>query len=241
MIANAIAGIVAGATLPLTYSQTVLADNPIAFWLMNQTTGSTLNDTSGNSNNVTLFNSPTLNQAGPSTALDKSVNFNGSTQYGKTSTVAAYSIAPSANWSVEGWFKTSSSGVDTFLHVGDTSGSAVGTLIMAYLAGGGQARALTSDNTDNFLIVNSTTAYNNNAWHHMAITSASGGALTIYVDGTNVASSSTARRTTATSNSLAYVGSQINQYYFNGNVTGVAIYNTTLSSTRVLAHYNAGK
>jgi hypothetical protein len=225
----------------LTYSQTVLADNPIAFWLMDQTTGSTLNDTSGNSNNVTLFNSPTLNQSGPSTALDKSVLFNGTTQYGTTSTVAAYSIAPSSNWSVEGWFKTTNTGANVFLHVGDTSGGSLGTLIMAYVVTSGKATALTADSSNNFLVVQSTTTYNDNGWHHMAITAASGGSMIIYVDGVNVASTSTARRTSATPSSLAYVGSQVNQYFFNGNVTGVAIYNTTLSSTQVLAHYDAGK
>jgi hypothetical protein len=75
----------------------------------------------------------------------------------------------------------------------------------------------------------------------MAITATSGGAMTLYIDGTSVASTSTARRTSAGVNHRAYVGSQVNQYFFGGNVTGVAIYNTTLSPTRVLAHYNAGR
>lgn len=237
---NTISGFLGTPVPPLTYSETVLADNPIAFWLMNQTSGSTLNDTSGNSNNVTLFNSPTLNQSGPSSALDKSVLFNGTTQYGTTAQVAAYNIAPSSNWSVEGWIKTSNSGANVYLHVGDNTGGAQGMLVMAYLSGG-KATALTADSTTNFLFTQSTGTYNDNAWHHMAITAASGGAMITYIDGVNVASTSTARRTNAGTNHLAYVGSQVNQFYFNGNVAAVAIYNTTLSSTRVLAHYNAGK
>ena len=239
MIANSIAGITGIGVPPLTYSQTVLADNPIGFWLMDQTSGTTLYDNSGNANNATTYNSPTLNQSGPSTALNKSVLFNGTTQYARTSTVSTFNIAPSANWSVEGWFKTSDSGTDTFLHVGGANASSSDTLIMAYL-GAGNAKALTADSASNFLIIGSTGTFNNNAWHHMAITAASGGAMTIYVDGTNVASTSTARRTTG-NNSFANIGSQVGQYYFNGNVTAVAIYNTTLSSTRVSAHYNAGK
>lgn len=239
MIANAITAITGIGVPPLTYSQTVLADNPVGFWLMNETTGSTFADTSGSGNNATIYNSPTLNQSGPSTALNKSALFNGTTQYARTSTVATFNMAPSANWSVEGWFKTSDSGTNTFLHVGGAGASSSDTLIMAYL-GAGNAKALTVDSTSSFLIIGSTATFNDNAWHHMAITAASGGAMIIYVDGTNVASTSTARRATG-NNSFANIGSQVGQYFFNGNVTAPAIYNTTLTSTRVLAHYNAGK
>jgi hypothetical protein len=235
---NTISGLLGGPT-PLTYSQTILADNPVGFWLMNEASGSTAADTSGNGNNATYFNSPTLNQAGPSTALNKSVLFNGSNQYGATSTVSTFNMAPSGNWSLEGWFKTSSSGTNAIAHVGGPGGSQSDVLCLLYIDGG-QVGIVTPQATSGNVNIRSTATFNNNAWHYAAVTSVSGGAVTVYVDGTSVASSTTARRANGV-NSATYLGNQISLYYFNGNTTATAVYNTTLSSTRVTAHYDAGK
>lgn len=237
MIANAITGLtgVGG----LSYSQTVLADNPIGFWLMDQTSGTTLNDTSGNANNATTYNSPTLNQSGTG-GISKSVLFNGTTQYAQTGTVSTFNIAPSANWSVEAWAKTtSSSAYISIMYVGGSGANTSDTLGQLGFSSG-KANGGSITNTPGFLNITSSASFNDGNWHHFVMTAASSGALTLYVDGSNVASSSTARRATG-NNSFVVIGGQVSQYYFPGNVTAVAIYNTTLSSTRVTAHYNAGK
>jgi hypothetical protein len=239
MIANAIAGIVAGTASPLTYSQTILQDNPVGFWLMNEASGSTAADTSGNGNNATYFNTPTLNQAGPSTALNKSVLFNGTNEYGVTSTVSTFNMAPGGNWSIEGWFKTSSAATNAIVHVGGTGGSQSDVLCLLYIDSG-QVGIVTPPVSGGNINIRSTATFNNNAWHYAAVTSVSGGAVTVYVDGVSVASSTTARRANGV-NSATYLANQNNLSYFNGNTTATAVYNTTLSSTRITAHYDAGK
>lgn len=225
----------------IPYSTTVLQDSPRGFWLMNETSGSTFADTSGvGPNNATIYNSPTLNQAGPSAALSKSVSFNGSTQYARTSVVSTFAIAPSANWSVEGWFKTGATALQSMIYVGNLDANSSGMLTQIGVNSDNKAFATLITNGPGFLTITSTATFNDNAWHYLAVTSVSGGVVNLYVDGTSVASTSTARRTTAV-DACVNIGSQIGQYYFNGNVTGAAVYNTTLSSTRITAHYNAGK
>lgn len=225
---------------PVSYSSVVLADNPRGFWLMNETSGSTFADTSGQGNNATIFNSPTLNQSGPLSGLNKSVLFNGTTQYGKTSLVSTFAINPSANWSVEGWFKATTSQLGAVMYVGDDSGGSGGMLMQMGLSSLNKAFITIITNTPGFLTISSTTNFNDGAWHHLAATSVSGGAVTLYVDGVSVASTSTARRASAL-NSAVIIGSQVGQYFFNGNITAAAVYNTTLSAARVLAHYNTGR
>jgi len=246
MIANQIAGLISPTTPATTYSSIVLSDNPIGFWLLNETSGSTATDSSTSSINATYVNSPTLNQAGPSTAIPKSVLLVGAlNQYAATASNSTYAIAPSSNWSMEGWIKsTGNNFIFTELSRG-LSGIGVGDSIVGALEiftnGWGQSTSSTSS----LINLISSGSYNDGAWHHFAMTAASGGALTLYIDGASVASSSTSRRTTSYNCKATLGGSWDSsgnlQYPTSGYLAACAVYNTTLSSTRVLAHYNAGK
>ena len=65
-----------------TYTTEVLADSPYLYWKLDETSGTTATDSSGNSRSGTYTNSPTLNQ----TALineGKSVDFDGTNDYCK--------------------------------------------------------------------------------------------------------------------------------------------------------------
>src|SRR5438132_10623605 len=57
-------GAPASATAARTYSATVLADHPVAYWRMDETTGSTMADASGNANNGHYAGIYTLGQPG---------------------------------------------------------------------------------------------------------------------------------------------------------------------------------
>lgn len=66
----------------MSYLSEVLADSPLGYWRLDETSGTTLADSSGNSETGSYINSPTLGQ--PSLLLTDpatSVNFNGTNQY----------------------------------------------------------------------------------------------------------------------------------------------------------------
>lgn len=249
---NTLAGIIASSGGGVSYKNIILADNPIGFWMLDETSGSTAVDSSTQSRNATFLNSPTLNQSGPSAAISKSVAFNAASSQGAyTAAVSTYAIAPSANWSIEGWFKSNASDIDMAaltIHPGYGASSSgneqiltgnffanvTGNLVIGQSAG-------TSSNYINL----SGSGKRDNAWHYFAVTSASGGNLTLYIDGTSVGSSSTSRRSSTQNNSVGlgmyWNASGSPQTFFTGNLAACAVYNTTLSSTQVTNHYNAGK
>ena len=47
------------------YDTEILADSPVGYWKLNETSGTTAYDSSGNGNNGTLHGGITLNQPGP--------------------------------------------------------------------------------------------------------------------------------------------------------------------------------
>src|SRR5262249_20602336 len=83
------------------YQTEVLADTPLAYWRLGDTSGTTATDASGNGRHGTYQNSPTLNQTGALVGdANGSVLLNGSTQYVSVADVAAFGTAAV---SAEGW------------------------------------------------------------------------------------------------------------------------------------------
>jgi hypothetical protein len=243
MIANSITGFV-GVPASATYLSTILADSPLAAWLLQETSGTTAADSSGNSRNATYYNSPTLNQSGPGGIAKSVLLATASSQYALSSKIAAFAIAPSANWTMEAWFKTSTTPgyAYSLISVNDDIGAGAATQTgWIYVDATGKVSGQSALTSYGYLTITSSSTYNNGAWHYAALTAASGGDMTLYVDGASVASTSTARRTTTQNNDVGIGFFQNSYNYTNGNLAGVAFYGSCLSATRITAHYNAGK
>ena len=235
----------------LTYSQTVLADSPIGFWLFNETSGTSLADAGSGAKNMTTSGSPTLNVATGLTGIPKTITFNGSNQYATTGLQSTYNLAPSGNWSVEGWFSTTttiSSPVPCVFAIrGNTLGGGNNDILCAAFVNITTNKltiAVSDAATTGSVLLTSSTSVNTGAYFYFTVTAVSGGALKLYINGTEEASSTASRYTGA--NSRAFLaaaqsdgGSGIQNYY-NGKCMAPAIYNTTLSTTRITAHRNAG-
>jgi hypothetical protein len=233
----------------LNYSQTVLADNPLGFWLMNETSGTTLTDQGSGAKNMTTYQSPTLNQNTGLTGIPKTISFNGSNQYASTGLQSTYNLAPSGNWSVEGWFSTTdTSGPDAVFAIrGNTLPGGNNDILCAaftHITANKLTIAVTDSATSGSVLLTSSTSVNSGAYFYFAVTAVSGGALKLYINGTEEASSTASRYTG--SNSRAFMaaaqsdgGSGI-QNFFNGKCMAPAIYNTTLSTTKITQHYNKG-
>ena len=250
---NVVAGIHGGPFVapPLTYSETVLLDSPTAFYLMDETSGATAADTSGNGYNATIQGGVTLNVSTGLTGIPKAMTFNGSTGVIYSPNNAAFTKSPDTAWSVDWWFKTTDTNLDNLKNhfsIRDNNANDAGTLVQAFQSYNNAGYVIGSSFASGSGRVNLETTSNvsNGSWHYAALTAVSGGAFKFYIDGTEVASSSTTRRSTNSGNNYSLsiganrVGASSWQQFFDGSLTAVAFYSTTLSGSSVSAHYSAG-
>jgi hypothetical protein len=238
-------GIIASTSMRAPYSTTVLADNPIGFWLLNETSGSTGDDLTVNNNDLTFYNSPTLNVSTGLGGIPVGITFDGTDDRLDTATVSTFNVASNQNWSVETWIKTNTSAGNVFMTWRDSSGTGVGVTVALSLNlfGAGSIGVFTADSSNNNLTISHTNSYNDNAWHHVVVTAASGGAMRLYIDGVDRANTTTARNATGTDREIVVAANNnggVYQSFYAGTQTAVSVYNTALSASRVLAHYNAG-
>ena len=246
MIGNIISSTLQSTT-PLNYQQTILADSPVGFWMTNETSGTTAIDLGSGGNNGTYAASPTLNVSTGLSGVTKAVTYNGSTQNVNTAQVTTFNLAPSGNWSFEGWFKTSASAVGALAAVRCGNATSDGTLLCVLFANvvANKVSAYSTDaaGTGN-IAVSSTTSINTGAYFHIAATAVSGGALTIYVNGVAEASSSAGRWASTQDRKMTIACQPSNttgyQNFSASTSAAIAFYNTTLSASTVLAHYNKG-
>jgi hypothetical protein len=247
-----IIGILASAkpAVPLSYSDTVLADSPLGFWLFNETSGSTLTDQGSGAKNMTAYNTPTLNVSTGLTGIPKTIEFGaGASEYASTGLQSTYNLAPSGNWTVEGWFSTTdSSGPDAVFAIRGNSlvGGNNDILCAAFtnITANKLTIAVTNSATTGSVLLTSSTTVTTGAYFYFTVTAVSGGALKLYINGIEEASS-TASRYTGT-NSRAFIAAAQSdggagiQNFFDGKCMAPAIYSSTLSTTRITEHYDRG-
>ncbi|HEY7109056.1 MAG TPA: LamG-like jellyroll fold domain-containing protein, partial [Nitrososphaeraceae archaeon] len=146
-------------------------------------------------------------------------------------------------FTVSSWFKTSTNfGTEGFIVNKGGLGTDTAGLNMNYaiwMTSGEQLRAgfETGSGTDNF--VTSTARYNDGLFHYATLTY-DGAALRLYVDGAQVATTSTTS-SPETSNTLPVrVGgnAQTADRFFTGNIDEVRIWNRALSAQEVLDTFN---
>jgi RHS repeat-associated protein len=218
------------------YSAAVTADAPAGYWRLGEPVGTaTAADVSGNANNGS-YTAATLGLAGalsgdPSTAA----GFDGSSSF--VSVPDATSLRP-ASFTLEAWLKTSSSATSALIAKPYTAGS---SLSYGLKLVGGKAVA-TVETASGSYSATSSRSVNDGQWHLLdGSYDAATNTLKIYVDGTSDA-------TTTTAGSLRYnpLAVQLGRYdatagqYLNGQVDELAVYASALSSTRLLAHWDAG-
>lgn len=220
------------------YATAVLANSPLAYYALAESSGTVLTDSSGNARNGTYSGSPTLGAAGTITG-NTAVSFDGTDDYG----IISYGswMNSSSAFTIEAWIRPSSvTGIGNFLDRDVLAGrvfqwrrNGTSLEIIYWIAGGGGPTSIACG----------TVAIN--TWYHCAVT----------WDGTNARSYlNKALITTSVGNGTIFVptlgsmviggsqgGNNIGVYtqFFAGRIDEVAIYGSALSLAQISAHYDA--
>lgn len=229
--------------VPALYSTAVLADGPLAYYRLEEASGSVMADSSGNGRTGTYAAVSAYRQVGALSAVtDYAVSLAGAT--GRLVSGGAAVTDPNT-FSLEMWIKTSTNTGGKLIGFESTRGATSPTfdrhLFMRpdgrIVFEGGAGQPTTTP-----------LAYNDGRWHHVVLAARQHGAfqdVVIYVDGAQKAGGSTAKTTFYSGWWRAGYGSLPTGtgYPASANFTGtldeVAIYSTELTAARVLAHYAA--
>jgi galactose oxidase len=226
------------------YGQSVFGSGPAIYWPLDDTGGSTAADLSGNQD-TGVYTGGGFTYGAPSPVEGSGgtgVTLNGST----SQIVASQPITNPTTYTEEMWFNTTTDDGGLLMGFGDaSSGISDARDRLVWMSNDGQLSFGTYDaQAEQTNVIQSPDSYNDGNWHYVVATQGPDG-MNLYVDGQLVASNDV---TTAQSY-LGYwrVGGEglsgwpnsPSSNYFAGTISDVAFYNSELSASQVLSHYDA--
>ncbi|MBU1038852.1 DUF2341 domain-containing protein [Patescibacteria group bacterium] len=192
---------------------------PVAWWKMDDNTGTSAVDSSGSGGTGTLINGPTWKPG----KYGSAVSFDGSNDYINVGNT----LGTLTEGTISVWFKRRTS---------------TPTYQMIFTDNGSQFEVCYNNNTLQFYVNNavvSTGSANNTNWQHVeGVFSETGNYQNLYLNGNLVASSTYPGDATA---AVRYIGSRAGSFPFDGLVDDVKIYNYARNQAQVSYDYNRGK
>jgi predicted outer membrane repeat protein len=222
------------------YKAAVKASNPLAYWQLNEPTGSTkAADSSGNGNAGTYLNGPKLGVSGPFSGAT-SVKFNGNDHAELAFTPPKGSNPVSGTFSVEAWVQASGNPQDAARTI-VSSRTPKAEYSFDFGLVPGDLHADVGDG--NLWLTNAYTSYNWSigTWYDLVVT-VSGSTATYYVDGNQVGASTFTGSPLFIDHKHVFQVGDSTRYptgEFDGNIAQVSIYNQALTSAQVAAHWAA--
>jgi hypothetical protein len=234
-------GQVGGRALAATYATTILADSPVSYWRLGEQSGVTAADSGAGANAGAYIGGYTLGVTGAIVSdTDTAVRFNGTTGY--VSAPDAANLDITGDMTIEVWAKPGqlTGASQTLVQKGANSSSSSNWQYRISVTGANRWRASVYVGSASYDITDTLDTLSVARWDYLALVR-SGPYLVLYVNGRNVGGVLISGATNVTTGALAFgrAGS-LSNYYFNGSLDEVAIYNTGLSITQVQNHYAAG-
>jgi signal peptidase I len=222
------------------YADTVLDDNPMLFWRLNEASGGTAADASGNGRTGSYANVGSYGVTGAllSDSSNKAVRLSMA-----AITANASTVGPS-NFTLEAWIKTSTTTGGRILGFGNGGGINGSTTVDRQLYVGNNGRVYFGVGA-NKKVVASPSRVNDGAWHQVvAIYTSSGQGMKLFVDGDQVATGtgqviSMSGYWRAGAEQMSGWTANPSDEFFDGDLDEVSVYTTALSATQVAAHYTA--
>jgi galactose oxidase len=224
------------------YGQAVYSAGPSAYWPLNDASGPTAADLSGNGDTAN-YSATGIGYGAPSPvegASGTGVTLDGASGQ----VVASQPISNPTTYSEEMWFKTTTTQGGYLMGFGASPGGQSGRRDrQVWMSNNGQLHFGIYDGS--ILVINSSGSYNDGKWHQVAATQGADG-LNLYVDGQLVTSDNT---TSLPQNYLGYwrVGyvnlsgwsNAPTDDYFAGTISDASFYNSELSGSQVQTQYQA--
>jgi hypothetical protein len=229
-------GAPAPASAPKSYSALVLADAPAAYWRMDETTGTTMADSTKNGNNGRYDGIVMLGQPGPLAA-------DGSTAVALDGATGAMTVPSSTtlqmNWvTIELWINkrtNSDFGFCIAKNVMAGGGASSGWFELLNDHNNGRLEFRVTGDVDPVLV--STATLELNRWYYVVATY-DGVNAKLYINGKLDGSLPAVVSPSQNSDPL-YIGRRADGFFTNALLAEVAIYPTALSAERIAAHYHA--
>lgn len=223
------------------YPSIVLADNPAAFWKLNETSGTVAYDSSGNGLNGTYTGGYTLGNTS-SIKVPGAVKIRWFKRYVNCGSPPSLNFT--AAWTLEIWASITTLNQGSAL-IAETFSDAANVLysVSFNTAGGSPSNTLMGGFYTGTWTSVTGPVLNNGVWNHVVVTW-DNTTLSLYVNGVSVATNKPGVSPSAGMNGL-YLGRRWDAAggsapYFNGLLAAAAIYGTALPANRISAHYNAG-
>lgn len=226
-----------------SYEAAVLGDSPTLLWLLNETSGTTAADATGNGNTGTYFGNYTQSAAGPlfqQYATTFAGGANAAAGGVDSGTIAVTTM------SAECWFKTAS---------GYANGGGImsygETVLNVYMVNNGSVTFGIYTTASAFVDCTSAGAYNDGKWHYCVATySSTTTNMLLYIDNVQVASTTNANGiSSGGQNSKWYAAYGYNTSLWPGTtssqdiagtVADFAVYPVALTAVQIGNHWNAG-
>jgi hypothetical protein len=201
----------------------------VAEWHFDEGSGTVLRDSSGNGNDGTIYGATWVDEKS-----GKALSFDGRDDYVEVPTP----YSPINEFSIEAWIKTTSTARQTIF--GGSTGNDKFHPCFGVGYGGTANKAGGCVNRDGTYI-HSNVDVNTGYWNHIVLVANDGGSSTtnmkIYVNGVldaDINDPFVIRTWTETH----YIGKRESEYYFNGIIDEIRIYNRALSASEIKAHYD---
>ncbi len=220
------------------YVSKVWQDGAQNYWRLGQSSGNTSENWAGGTP-LNLASGTTSGQAGAlSNDTDTATRFSGSSS---GTSASGEAVQGPDEFTVEAWVKTSSTRGGKIIGFGNAATGSSGSYDRhVYMAGNG--RIYFGVYPGEARTVNTTTAYNDNKWHHVAASMGPAG-MKLYVDGQLKAERSDTTTGQGYSGYWRVGGDNLSGWpgrglsdYLNGTIDEVATYDKALSAAQVSAH-----
>ena len=206
----------------------------VGYWPFN----GNANDESGNGNNGTV-NGATLTTDRFGNA-NSAYSFNGTSNYIQVAHNSIFDFETPNSITISSWIKTSMTTGAVIVQKQSGVGATQNGVSCGILDTNGYLHGVSKKtNGTQSLISHPASGFNNNNWHHFVYTF-SAGVAKIYLDGALLNSQTNTGSTIAnsTTNLIFGYGLPLNNFYYNGKLDDIGIWNRALSQAEITAMYN---
>ena len=218
------------------YRSAVLADQPGVYYRLDEASGTTAADSSGNGHNGTYTTNATLGQSGATNDGDTAISGSGRLMQYSAGTGLP---AGTATFSVEAWFETTATPASPWGSTLVSWGTESGNGLLALMIYSSSQMKLSTWSNDYYFPVPAGASAIDGKWHYVVATF-DGSNGTMYYDGQSLGTQPVSLNIVMNSTGLV-LGSATgnNDTPYSGLIDEVAIYTRVLSASRVQTHYNS--